>query len=81
MIEQLKHRRGRMSRLASSRNVQWSAVIVTIYVYSKAQNHLNLSSLRSRIFGERTEKKDGKMFRKRKKAILTRRRHTSRWNL
>ena len=59
-----------MSRLPLSRHVQYCAEGASIFVYSSAQNHLNLSSLRSGIFVERT-KKMKKVFSAEK-----RRRHT-----
>ena len=45
-----KHRRDGMSRLGTSRNVQWSAVGARKCVYPRFQNLVNLSSLRSRKF-------------------------------
>ena len=51
-----------MSRLASSRNVQWSAEGATNWVYSKVQDLVNVSSLRSGYFDERTKKKTEKIF-------------------
>ena len=45
-----KHRRDGMSRLGTSRNVQWSAEGARKYVYPRFQNLVNLSSLRSRKF-------------------------------
>ena len=41
-----KHRRDGMSRLGTSRNVQWSAEGVTNSLCSRAQNLVNLSNLR-----------------------------------
>ena len=41
-----KHRRDGMSRLGTSRNVQWSAEGVTNSLCSRAQNLVNLCSLR-----------------------------------
>ena len=49
-----------MSRVALSRNVQWRAEGAIICVYSRAKNHLNLSSLRSGIFDGRTKEKTKK---------------------
>ena len=43
-----KHRRDDMSRLASGRNVQWSAEGATSCVHRRVQNPVNLFSLRSR---------------------------------
>ena len=51
-----KHRRNGMSRLTSSRNVQWSEESATNWVYSRAQDRVNLFSLRSEYFEEKTEK-------------------------
>ena len=45
-----KHRRDGMSRLGTSRNVQWSAEGARKCVYPRFQNLVNLSSLRSRKF-------------------------------
>ena len=45
-----------MSRLASSRNVEWSEEGATNWVYSRTQDRVNLSSLRSGYFDERTKK-------------------------
>ena len=45
-----KHRRDSMSRLGTSRNVQWSAEGARKCVYPRFQNLVNLSSLRSRKF-------------------------------
>ena len=45
-----KHRRDGMSRLGTSRNVQWSAEGARKCVYPRFQNLVNLSSLRSRRF-------------------------------
>ena len=45
-----KHRRDGMSRLGTSRNVQWSAEGARKCVYPRFQNIVNLSSLRSRKF-------------------------------
>ena len=41
-----KHRRDGMSRLGTSRNVQWSAEGVTNSLCSRAHNLVNLSNLR-----------------------------------
>ena len=46
------NRRDDMSRLASSRNVQWSAEGATIYVYPRTQNQLKLPSPRSGTIDE-----------------------------
>ena len=51
-----KHRRDGMSRLASSRNVQWSAEGATNSIISWAHNLVNLSSLTSKNSDERTTK-------------------------
>ena len=51
-----KHRRGGMSRLGSSRNVQWSEEGATKRVYTMSQNLVNISSFRSGYFDERTKK-------------------------
>ena len=48
--KQKKHRRDGMSRLGTSRNVQWSAEGARKCVYPRFQNLVNLSSLRSRKF-------------------------------
>ena len=45
-----------MSRLASIENVPWSAEGATNCVYPRAQNLVNLSSLRSGNFDGRTKK-------------------------
>ena len=45
-----KHRRDGMSRLGTSRNVQWSAEGARKCVYPRCQNLVNVSSLRSRKF-------------------------------
>ena len=73
----LKHRRDGMSRLASSRNVQWSAEGATKCVYPRVQKQVDLDSLRSGNFDERKmneniffEKNEIRMFGKK------RRRHT-----
>ena len=44
--EKKKHRRDGMSRLGTSRNVQWSAEGVTNSLCSRAHNLVNLSNLR-----------------------------------
>ena len=53
-----------MSRMASSSNVQWSAEGATNCVSTKAHNLVNLSSLRSRNFDERTEEMKVEGFQK-----------------
>ena len=63
----LKHRRDGMSRLASSRNVQWSAEGATNCVYSRVQNYVNLSCLRSGNFEETTKTINGIFFEKNEK--------------
>ena len=45
-----------MSRLASSRNVQWSEEGATYWVYCRAQDLVNLSSLRLGYYDERSKK-------------------------
>ena len=45
-----KHRRDGMSRLGTSRNVQWTAEGARKCAYPRFQNLVNLSSLRSRKF-------------------------------
>ena len=68
-----------MSRLGSSRNVQWSAEGATNSSYFRAYNLVNLSNLRSGNFDERT-KKMNEFFEKNEKNVFfaeTRRRHTS----
>ena len=52
-----------MSPLASSRNVQWSAEGATNWIYSRAQDKVNLSSFRSAYFDEKT-KDECKIFEK-----------------
>ena len=52
-----------MSRKASSRNIQWSEKGATKWVYSRAQDLVvNLSSLRTGYFNERTKKINEKLF-------------------
>ena len=46
----------------ASRNVKWSEEGVTNWVYSSAQDLVNLSSFRSEYFDERTEKMNENFF-------------------
>ena len=61
-----------MSRLTSSRNVQWSEESATNWVYSRAQDRVNLSSLISGYFDERTEKMNEKHFLRKMNCIFGR---------
>ena len=65
-----------MSRLASSRNVQWSAEGATNCVYPRVQEQVDLSSLRSGNFDER-KMNENIFFEKNEKRIFgkKRRRH------
>ena len=75
-----KHRRDGMSRLGTSRNVQWSADVVTNSLCSRTHNLVNLSSLRWRYFDQRTKKMKEIFFWEKWKNVFlaeTRRRHTS----
>ena len=56
-----------MSRLGTSRNVQWSAEGVTKSLGSRANNFVNLSGLRRGHFDERTKKMKHIFFEKNKK--------------
>ena len=47
-----KHRHDGMSRLASSKNVQWSAEDASNWVYSRTQDLVNLFRLGSGYFDE-----------------------------
>ena len=67
-----KHRRDGMSRLGTSRNVQWSAEGVTSSLCSRAHNLVNFSSLRWGYFGERTKKMKEFFLRKMKLCIFGR---------
>ena len=67
-----KYGRDRMSRLTFSRNVQWSEECATKWAYPRAQDLVNLSSLRSGYFDGRTKKMNKKNLRKRKKCIFGR---------
>ena len=69
-----------MSRLVSSRNIQWSAEDATNCAYSKSQTLVKLSSLRTGHFDEKSKKMNEKIFLRKKKNVFlaeTRRRHTS----
>ena len=64
-----------MSRLGTSRNVQWSAEGATDSLCSRAHNRMNLSMLRGGYFDERCKNKkdEGNFFlRKMKKCIFGR---------
>ena len=65
-----------MSRLASSRNVQWSKENATNWVYSWAQDIGNLSSLRSGYIDERT-KKMKEIFLRKMKCVFVRKTEAS----
>ena len=66
-----KHRRDGMSRLGTSRNVQWSAEGARKCVYPRFQNLVNLSSPDQENLDERTKKKGEKLkFEKMKIVIL-----------
>ena len=73
-----KHWRDRMSRLGTSRNVQWSAEGVTKSLGSRANSFVNLSGLRWGHFDERTKKMKQIFFGKKNLLLAeTRKRHTS----
>ena len=72
IFENKKHRRDGMSRLGSSRNVQWSEESATKRVYSRTQNLVNISSFRSGYFDERSKKLNEFFLRKMKKCIFGR---------
>ena len=50
----MKTKQDGISRLGSSRNVQWSEEGSTKRVYTRIQNVVNISSFRSGYFDERT---------------------------
>ena len=68
-----------MSRLGSSRNVQWSEEGGTKWVYTRTENLVNIPSFTSRYSDERTRKMNENFFDKNEEMYLTqtRRRHTS----
>ena len=61
-----------MSRLASSRNVQWSEEVATERVYIRAYNHVTLSSLRSGNVDEITKKMNENLFEENEKMYFGR---------
>ena len=61
-----------MSRLGTSRNVQWSAEGVTNSLCSRAHNLVHLSSLRWGYLDEKTKKMKENFFEKNKKCIFGR---------
>ena len=64
-MKTIKNMRDGLSGLASRRNVQCFAGAINC-VYSRAQNHVNLSCLRSGNFYERSKKINEKILRKMK---------------
>ena len=73
-----KHRRDGMSRLASSRNVQWSAEGATNFVYPRVQKQVDLSRFRSGKFDER-KMNENIVFEKNEKRMFGKKRSRHTW--